>query len=401
MNALQFFRLLHTIYGRGKPDLALIQMLGLLAVKIGQVHALRPDFLNEEKCRELARLYRHTDHSHGMNADALLAASAPGLRAQLGRFDSTPLASASIGQVHRASLLSGEEVVVKLVKSDFRDSFESDVRRVARLFRIAVALYPPLRGVANPLSLLRLIERTTLSELDLRNEVAGQHTLQQIAEAYGDQFDLSDLGFIPIYESLSGENVMVSEYLPGPSLDELLEQGRLSYEMLLRLFHLHGFYMFIAGTFHGDFHPGNILVNEGRYYFIDTGYVGTVGDSIRRHLFDFFLSLSEYDYPACAHHLHLMSEMPLEPAAYSAFERKFLTLYADFRGKSVSEISLTQKMMATIRLGVLSGMRFGDGIFDIIKSLMYLDGMVLRAKPSAVLMEDIRPYLLEFKPLIK
>ena len=64
---------------------------------------------------------------------------------------------------------------------------------------------------------------------------------------------------------------------------------------------------------------------------------------------------------------------------------------------SVGKVSLTQKMMDTIKLGVRSGMEFEEGMFDIIKSLMYMDGMVLRANPNAILLEDLRPFIQEFR----
>jgi ubiquinone biosynthesis protein len=72
-------------------------------------------------------------------------------------------------------------------------------------------------------------------------------------------------------------------------------------------------------------------------------------------------------------------------------------LYSDFKGKSVKEVSLTKKMMETIKLGVNSGMGFEKGMFSIIKSLMFLDGMVLRCNPNAVLLEDMRQFVSEFK----
>lgn len=394
MNALGFIRLMRTLYGSGLPDIELIERLGLLAVKIGQVYALRPDFLSEEKCRTLAKLYRHTSYpTVHEESEALLERSAPGLRARLASFETKPFASASIGQVHRATLTTKEEVVVKLVKDHFSESFRRDVASVKRLFRIATFLYPKLTGVANPVGLIEAIEKSTLSELDLRNEVAGGRILRDIYERNKHRFDLSRLGFVYTHESLSGENVMVSEYLSGPTLDELLQHGRLSYESLLELFHIHGFFMFGVGTFHGDIHPGNIILQDDTFYFVDTGYIGRVNEKLRVNLFYFFDALSRWDYAASASFLHKMSEKEIDADAYRDFERKFLELYADFKNTSVSQVSLTKKMMQTIRLGVLSGMEFHEGIFDIIKSLMYLDGMVLRCRPEAILMKDMRQFI--------
>ncbi len=401
MNILNFLRLLNTIYVDRVPDIAFIQRMGLLAVKIGQVYALRPDFLGEGRCRALARLYSNTNSLPPEDALGLIRTYAGASYLQnFAEFDTKPFASASIGQVHHAVLRTGERVVVKLVKKNYAASFRRDVRSVRRLFQFAIFFYPRLRGVANPVSLLHQIEKMTLSELDLRNEAGGGNELQAIYEANKNRFDLSRLRFRKQFEELSSERILVSEFADGPTLDELLSKGLLSYESLLELFHVHGFFMFAVGTFHGDIHPGNIVLREGNFYFLDTGYIGRVSEPMRKNLFYFFAALSAYDYRESARCLNAMAERPIDGGKFAAFERKFLELYADFEGKSVSQVSLTSKMMQTIRLGVLSGMHFDEGMFDVIKSLMYLDGMVIRANPDAVLLKDMRRFIEEFKELV-
>ena len=351
MNVFSFFRLLRTIYADPEPDIEYIQSLGLLAVKIGQVFALRPDFLNDERCRVLARLYSNTTSLPPEDSLALIASYAGSTYLDnFASFNPQPFASASIGQVHRAVLKTGEQVAVKIVKKDYTRTFRRDATSVRRLFKFAIFFYPKLRGVANPVSLLREIEKMTLSELDLRNEAAGARELK--------------------------------------------------YASLLELFHIHGFFMFCIGTFHGDIHPGNLVLKDGSFYFLDTGYIGRVSERMRKNLFYFFEALSAYDYAASARCLNAMAERSITGRAFADFEKKFLALYADFTGKTVSQVSLTKKMMQTIRLGVLSGMHFDEGMFDIIKSLMYLDGMVIRANPDAVLLQDMRRFIDEFKGLI-
>jgi ubiquinone biosynthesis protein len=113
-------------------------------------------------------------------------------------------------------------------------------------------------------------------------------------------------------------------------------------------------------------------------------------------LFEFFSALSVYDYRKSAAALNRMSAVELAGEDYRAFERRFLRLYDGFAGATVSEVSLTRQMMQTIKLGVRSGMTFEKGIFAIIRSLMYLDGMVLRCRPDAVLLRDMRQFIGEF-----
>ena len=403
MNWIQFSQLIHSIYRRGGtlPDLDWIQDLGLLAVKLGQVHALRIDFLDREKCEHLARLYRRNAVLAPENFLSLLRASAvPGFFDHFESIEAAALASASVGQVHRARLKDGTDVVIKAIKKRVRAQFVADVASLKRLFRLTGFLYPKLRRVGDPVGILGDIEEYTLSELDLRHEVAGQNALRTIYEEYRDTFDLSRLAFAHVHEPLCNENVMVSEFITGRSFDELLESGDLGYDRLLELFHIHGFYMFCIGTFHGDMHPGNVLLSGNKLCFIDTGYIGHVGPKIRRGLFEFFAALSEYDYPRCAAALNRMSEYEVAGAAFDTFQGRLLELYADFTGKTVGQVSLTRKMMQTIKLGVHSGMTFEKGIFSIIRSLMYLDGMVLRCKPDAVLLRDMRRFIGEFEKLV-
>lgn len=400
MNWLQFGKLLHSIYGRGGalPDLDWIQGLGLLAVKLGQVHALRIDFLEREKCEHLARLYRRTTALPAEDFLGLLRSSAiPGFLDRFEVVEPAALASASVGQVHRARLHGGDEVVIKAIKRNVRAEFCADVASLRRLFRLATWVYPRLRQVGDPVGILGDIEEYTLSELDLRHEVNGQRTLREIRDRHQDRFDLTRLAFARVQEDLCNEDVMVSEFISGPSVDEALEGRAIDYAALLDLFRIHGFYMFCVGVFHGDLHPGNVLLSGDRLCFVDTGYVGQVSEKIRRGLFGYFAALSEYDYAGCAAALNRMSDQALSGRDWDLFRDRFLGLYDDFKGRTVMEVSLTRKMMQTIKLGVRSGMVFEKGIFAIIRSLMYLDGMVLRCNPNAVLLPDMRRFIVEFE----
>ncbi|HSW40432.1 MAG TPA: AarF/ABC1/UbiB kinase family protein [Acidobacteriota bacterium] len=403
MNWLQFIRLINTIYGKKLPDIAFIESLGLLAVKIGQTYALRFDFLPEANCRHLAQLYRHTDSLPPAAFKSLLEATVePGWRELFSSIDETPLASASVGQVHRGVLATGEQVVIKLIKRDFIDAFGRDVGSLRRMLRFILFFYPKLARVADPMGILDTIEAGTLDELDLRKEALGQQTLRRIAEANAARFDLAKLYFPKIHERLSGQRHMVSEFIEGKTFDELLEKGKMPYDELLDLFHIHGFFVFCVGTFHGDIHPGNIIRKpDGKIAFIDTGAISSVSERMGKGLFFFFDALSAYDYEACARHLNAMADRGIEGAAYGRFMEKFLDMYKDFTNATVSQVSLTKRMMETIKLGVNSGMVFERGMYPIVKSLMYLDGMVLRCNPNAVLVRDMRKFIDEFKKAMR
>lgn len=402
MNTLQSLWLIRELYfKKGLPNLDKIQSLGLLAVKIGQIHALRLDFLSPEKCQHLSKLYRSNNPVSPEDIEELIQAEGGEVfRKNFLQIDSVPLATASVGQVYKAKLLNGSDVVIKFIKARFKERFVSDTYRVRRFFRIVLSLYPKLKKVGNPIGILDDVEAYTIAELDLRNEARGSEVLESLANTYRTTFDLSMLSFNKKYTEYSGENILVSEFINAPSVDELLTEGKFSYDDMLKLFYIQGFYIFIAGKFHGDIHPGNVLYDGKKFYFVDTAFVGEVGDRIRRGLFYFFEALSRYDYPECAKFLNEMAEKRIVGEVFEKFKNDFISLYKDYTGSTVSQVSLTRQMMLTIKLGVNSGMEFEKGIFSVIRSLMYLDGMVLKCNPNAVLVKDMRRFIEAYKSAV-
>ena len=401
MNWIQLIRLFRTIYAGNPPNIAFIQKMGLLAVKIGQTYAQRADFLSIHSCRELAKLYRQTDPAPPDDVDSLIKnIGIPAWEESFKELESTPFASASVGQVHRGQLKTGETVVAKLVKQPFHASFDRDVRSVRRLLKLAVLCYPKLARVADPLGTLASIEATTLAELDLTKEARGQEKLRTIYREHRSEYNLAKLKFPKIHAQLSNQNVLVSEFIKAPTFDELLESQSLSYQSLLDLFEIHGFFLFCVGTFHGDIHPGNIMLQGEDIVFLDCGAISSVPQNMRVGVFRFFDAIVRAQFDEAARALESMSRHPLASRVRETFTQEFRDLYSGFLGKSVAELSLTKQMMQTIRLAVDHSMDFETGMYPIIKSLMYLDGMALRCAPDTDLMADLKPFLDRFRPFV-
>lgn len=400
MNWFNFIVLIKLIYGKNpKPDLNKIEKMGLLAVKIGQMYALRIDFLGVEKCQHLAKLYRNTQPMASQDFKKLFDEFAnPKLKKNILKIEDKALASASVGQVHKAKLKNGDEVVIKIVKKFFQEKFEKDVASLRRFFKFILFFYPTLKRVADPLGTLKDIEYTTLRELNLKNESEGLKKLKNIIQSGSKTIDTSVFAFQKIYDNYSNSRVMVSQFVKGKTFDELLSEKKLDYDLLLKLFLAQGYEMFIKGEFHGDIHPGNIILNEknGKIYFLDMSTIAKVKKKFSQGLLKFFDALVNYNYPLCVRRLHEMSEIKLSESQYKKYEDYFCNLYKNFKGKNVSELSLTKQMMMTVRSAVEHGMSFESEVFAIIKSLMYLDGMVIKCNPKAVLLEDMKPFIGKF-----
>ncbi len=95
-----------------------------------------------------------------------------------------------------------------------------------------------------------------------------------------------------------------------------------------------------------------------------------------------------------------MAEKQIFDSAYERLDSDFMKIYKNYTNSTVSQVSLTKQMMLTIKLGVNSGMKFEQGIFAIIRSLMYMDGMVLKCNPKALLVQDMRQFIAAYKDSI-
>jgi len=400
MRAWTFARFMRQILKSGPADLEWIQSQGLLAVKLAQIFALRSDLIPVEKCRQLQQLYQHASSIPSEAVFQNLEKRAPkGFFEAFDEIDDIPIAAASVGQVHRARLKTGEDVVIKVIKAQNEKSFRRDVRRMRRWLRIFLIFMPTLRRVGNPVALLNHVADYTTRELDLRNEIAGADELKQIQMDIDDTFQMHRLRFPKYYQELSNEHVLVSEFIRGDSLEDGIEAGTLSWSTLLDLFRVHGAYLFGIGTFHGDLHPGNCIIDDdGMFVFIDNGAICHAPPLVSSSLFRFFEHLSNSNLNGAFEALLGLSEDPLDEKKKEEYMAKMYDIYHDFEMRSVGEQSLTQIMMKTVRCAVEdAGAVFGEEAFPIIRALMYLDGLVIRTHPDVKLISSMGPYLEEFR----
>ena len=399
LTLIQFGR---QIYGKKPIDLDKIQKMGLLAVKLGQICALRPDLIDSEKCLQLQKLYSSAYAIPQENFESLLDKNtSDDFRSNFESIESKSFAAASIGQIHRAKLLDGTDVVIKIVKSNFEKSFRRDVRRMKRWVSMGLFFYPRLKKVGNPLGLLAHIEDYTVRELNLLNEIKGKEKLEKIATQYSDKFPMPKLRFPKIWKDISNERVLVVEYIAAPTLEKHLDRHSFEWDDMLQLFRIHGAYMFGIGVFHGDLHPGNVMMDEdNNFIFIDTGAICEAPENVRTALFGFFYFLAKGQLKNSFDAMLSMAKIQPTGDTLETYYKSMFELYDGFVGTSVSEVSLTQQMMKTIKASVLAGCTFGEDTFPIIRSLMYMDGMVLKGHPQVDLITSMGPYLDEFSQLI-
>ena len=166
MRLTTLLRFAKELRGKKPVDIDKIQSMGLLAVKLGQICALRPDLLEPERCIQLQELYSRAPTIPEENFEKLLSKyTDEGFSDNFNFIDSKPFAAASIGQIHKAELKDGTKVVIKIIKGDFKKTFEKDVKRMKRWMRMGLFFNPKLKKVGNPIGLLNHIEDYTLTRV--------------------------------------------------------------------------------------------------------------------------------------------------------------------------------------------------------------------------------------------
>ena len=332
MRMLTFFRFMRQILRKKPADLDWIQRQGLIAVKLAQIFALRPDLLGVEKARQSQQLYQHAASIASENLHETIAKKAPkGFMDAFESIDDEPLAAASVGQVHRGKLKTGEEVVIKFIKQTNAVEFKKEVVRMRRWLRIFLIFAPKLRKVGNPMALINHVADYTLRELDLRNEIKGARELAGIKDSLKDDFSMDLLRFPIYYPELSNSDILVSEFIQGMSLEEGIEEKALTWDFLLQFFRIHGAYLFGIGTFHGDLHPGNCIVDDdGKFVFIDNGAICHAPKKVAHALFHFFDHLSRQEMQEAFDALLTMTEMKPNPKRLAKYYSTMTEIYTDF-----------------------------------------------------------------------
>jgi predicted unusual protein kinase regulating ubiquinone biosynthesis (AarF/ABC1/UbiB family) len=324
--------------------------LGPAFVKLGQVLSTRPDFLPRPYIDALAILHEHVPP---VPFDAVASVC----RTELGqsvdeafaRFDRTPIASASLAQVHLAELPDGRPVAVKVQRPGIRELVERDLRALGILFRLVAAVFRRLARNLDLLGAYREFESYTRRELDFRREA---QTLLRFRENFR---GWSDVVF-PEPE-LTTERVLTMQRVDGlrvhevsanmaPEMREQLNQRIV--EMLMKMFISDGF-------FHADLHPGNIFFGaDGRIFVLDVGMVGELTEMQRSRFLLYWLAIAYEDRARALNHLEQLTR-PGPRADRNGFRDRFYQLLDAFYAATISERSWTQTFVAILAAAARCG----------------------------------------------
>ncbi len=373
-----------------------LQSLGPVFIKFGQMLSTRKDLLHPDIARELALLQDKVPPFDPKQAEQIIktALGLSSLDELFVDFDSTPLASASIAQVHCARLKSNDkEVVIKVIRPDIADTIHADIELLQALAYFAQKLLPDGKRL-RPVEVVEEYRKTIVEELDLLREAANGIQLRR-------NFEDSEALYVPhIYSDHCRKNVMVMERIYGihiSDLDALHEQNtdlKLLAERGVEVFFTQ---VFRDSFFHADMHPGNIFVSRmhpqnPQYIAIDFGIVGTLNREDKRYLAENFIAFFNRDYRKVAE-LHVDSGWVPADTDIEAFEVAIRTVCEPIFQKPLAEISFSNVLLQLFNTARRFNMVVQPQLVLLQKTLLYIEGLGRQLYPQLDLWQTAKPFL--------
>jgi len=376
-----------------------LESLGPVWIKLGQMLSTRRDLLPADIANELAMLQDKVKAFPGEQAQQLIeqALGVRDIAEVFADFSVQPLASASIAQVHTATLKSGPDagtaVVIKVIRPDIRAAIDADLRLMETLARVIARHLPDGRRL-KPEEVVNEYRKTLLDELDLLREAGNAIQLRR-------NFDNSPLLYIPkVYSDYGRHNVMVMERIDGipvsdvETLTELGVNMKLLAERGVEVFFTQ---VFRDSFFHADMHPGNIFVSrenpsDPSYLGIDFGIVGTLNRDDKRYLAENFLAFFNRDYRKVAE-LHVDSGWVPAHINVEEFESAIRTVCEPIFNKPLAEISFGHVLVHLFNTARRFEMEVQPQLVLLQKTLLYVEGLGRTLYPQLDLWKTAKPFL--------
>ena len=378
-------------YTTGEHIRQALEDLGTTAIKLGQILSTRPDLVPPEIQAELEKL---RDRVPPVPADAIIEVIERELECHLedvfADFDRTPLAAASIGQVHAATLKDGKRVVVKVRKPGVAETVAVDLAILADLARRAAEAN--LRGGRYDFEALAdEFSWTTRSELDYLSEARNADRLREILA------DEPRVVVPEIYWPYTTSAVLVMERIEGTRIGDLIndeprrrkegpELARASAEILMKQ-------VFEARFFHADPHPGNFLVlDDGRIGLLDFGMVGELGEEMSRALLRLLRAIVKQDADAVADCLDRIGILR-SPSERDAVRREAHHLISQYYGLSMDQFAITDYLNDVMAVVQRHELQLPSELALVLKTVAMSEGLWRHLDPKFNAARTAEPFV--------
>lgn len=350
-----------------------LMSLGVTWIKLGQVLSARPDIFSRPVIEELQPLQDRVAPMPSLEARALVMRElGPATRSKIAHFEPTPIGAASVAQVHRATLETGDDVAIKLVRPGARARIERDAILIA-WFASIVELVPG-RHTLRPRDLARDFVTGLRAQTDLLTEAENYRIFSENFAGF------EGVHFPRVYDELTTSNVMTMEFIVGEKVRGLpRDDGK---EIADRLQDAFFKMCFEDGFVHADLHPGNVLIEEdGKLAIFDVGLIKRISPRVLPEMMDLTRCIAIGDVDDFVEHVRTFHERSAG-TDWAAFRDDIEGLLRRIRGKRTDELDMPAIIFDLFRIGRRHGVRPMDDITLVLVSTVTAEGITKVLDPS-------------------
>lgn len=368
--------------------------LGPTFIKLGQVLSLRPDLVGSEVAQELQLLQSQVPADDFETVTAIVEEElGHSIEAIFAKFEEVPIASASIGQVHRATLLDGTEVVVKVQHADIQQTVNEDLEVLQGLAVLAERI--PELAAWQPRTLIEQLSRSLRRELSFKRELSNIQIFHSMLE------ENEHIVVPKAFPKVSTSRVLTMEKIDGRSISQLFKDPNTSHEkraeIAKQVAELYVEGIFLKGLYHADPHPGNILIMpDCKIGLLDFGMVGRIDDTLRGNIEEMLFAVVSQDSALLTSLIKRAGRIPanIDESLLSNDVAELISTYAT---QPIETLDFAEALLDATDILHRHRITLPSQMSILIKTLITLQGTIGQLSPGFSILESVQPLLLKLQ----
>jgi ubiquinone biosynthesis protein len=355
------------------------EALGPTFIKLGQLLATRSDLIPEEYVEQFQKLQDDVKFVPFSDIRQVVdEALRGGFNTEFSSFNETPMAAASIAQVHGAVLKTGEKVAVKVQRPGIERLIQGDIA-ILRGLAILIEKYVPELRTFNPRGLVEEFFQTIQFELDFRVEA------NNIKKIKNNLSGMEKIVVPNVFSEVSSEKIIVLELLEGVRFsdrEEILRRGINPVEVIETgadaFFHM----VMHDGVFHGDLHAGNLFVlADGKIGIIDFGIVGRLSRRVRDSIITMFIAIMDEDYETIANEYVTLCQNT-GTVDFAQLQKDLMDTISPYVGMALGEVNAGKLLLRSTATAVRHNLVVPRELMLLFKSIAMIDGLGKKLDPT-------------------
>ncbi|WP_072989824.1 ABC1 kinase family protein [Clostridium cavendishii] len=362
--------------------------LGPTFIKIGQILSTRPDILPKEYIDELEKLQDSINKDRIEKVkDTFFNEFNISIDDAFNYFEEEPIASASIAQVHRAQLKDGKSVVVKIQHEDIKEKMDLDIKILMKLARITKSRFK--NSIIDPIEALQEIKDATEAELDFNLEASNMIKFKNLNKGVVCVYSPS------VIKQYSKVKVITMEAIEGFKINDIRRLEGYGYDrkdVAKKLALSFCKQIFNDGFFHGDPHPGNLLIYDGCICYIDFGIVGELSDNIRKWMNEAIIAIATKDIDKVISFIMAVGIKKGKVTTNRLYE-DLDYLFESYLTTSLKNIRISLLLEEIFSIAKNNNIQLPKDLVSLIRAMVVLEGVVAQIEPDIEILDVIIPFV--------